>query len=710
MRKQPEARTNSVILNSIPIDRKVKRYWVSKFKRIAANCGVDEAVGKMKNLSVQIRAYLADSNRHSNRDRYLSSTGFRNNGMLRKLFEQADCQPHFVLSFVKLFSAEQESTQSDSEAAEATHRRMTSVKANEALPRYLTAWLECVFSRHGRTYGEARRDSGHPFHRYAAIHSYDEWHAYWTKWYSVLRRGWTSPVIRDDKPVFPEVYKDYVADRQSSRSYDRDFAELTAMHYLGGSFAPLSEEQLEFVDRQLSDEVRLELLTNPGSFSSTHTPSLGIESSLLGFAVGQVQHIHKKGGGTELRDIAVPNRFIQQALVPAAARLYKLVRCLPQDATFDQSRFDTKIQNRVNNRTLYQGSVDLSKATDNLPLAWGRKVVTVLIERFWESAWIVPKPTSEDGLIAKAFASKPELPAEEREVWDSLDLFWTIARAKWEDGSWYQEWKVGQPLGSLPSFAMLAITHNLLVESLALSQGLGHSPYVILGDDIVILNRKLRSRYIRELTSRSIPLSLHKSFSGRLSEFAGKIYVSGCVPFYISDHNPLTWNSLLDWQRTTGIRIPWENLPKTLRSKIKEMARESLRSRTGDRNPSTKEVVKLAYSAYALVQTCEVHGRGSHLYPVNWDSAGASERIIAYGEYRITDSPIPEAVKHSGLTLLGERHPVTLLSDRFADKNGWFLRFRPVELPSWYRSKVRPVATDAALSAAMQAIDRKSVV
>jgi hypothetical protein len=420
--------------------------------------------------------------------------------------------------------------------------------------------------------------------------------------------------------------------------------------------------------------------------------------------VGQVQHIHKKGGGTELRDIAVPNRFIQQALVPAAARLYKLVRCLPQDATFDQSRFDTKIQNRVNNPSLYQGSVDLSKATDNLPLAWGRKVVTVLIERFWESAWIVPKPTSEDGLIAKAFNSKPELPAEEREVWDSLDLFWTIARAKWEDGSWYQEWKVGQPLGSLPSFAMLAITHNLLVESLALSQGLGHSPYVILGDDIVILNRKLRSRYIRELTSRSIPLSLHKSFSGRLSEFAGKIYVSGCVPFYISDHNPLTWNSLLDWQRTTGIRIPWESLPKTLRSKIKEMARESLRPRTGDRNPSTKEVVKLAYSAYALVQTCEVHGRGSHLYPVNWDSAGASERIIAYGEYRITDSPIPEAVKHSGLTLLGERHPVTLLSDRFADKNGWFLRFRPVELPSWYRSKVRPVATDAALSAAMQAI------
>jgi hypothetical protein len=619
--------------------------------------------------------------------------------MLRKLFEQAECQPHFVLSFLKLYSAETESTQTLMEAANATHLRLEKVSANEALPKYLIAWLNFLFCKHGRSYSVAKRNTSHPLHKLAVSHSYEEWHHYWCKWYSILRRGWTSPASRDDKPVFPEIYKDYDSQTMSSRSYDRDFAELTAMHYLTGPFETLSQEDLEFVDSFLDKDVRDELLTHPAGIS-TGMPDMDIESSLLGFAVGQVQHIHKKGGGTELRDIAVPNRFIQAALVPMASRLYELVRHLPKDATFDQARFDTLIQNRVNNPNLYQGSVDLSKATDNIPASWGFEILSVLDTAFRNQPWwsISPTVDGDRSPVVSELHSldfSESLSKEDAEYFSSKKLFWKVTRALWDDGGLFQRWKVGQPLGSLPSFAMLAITHNLLVESMAASMGYLHSPYFILGDDIVITNKRLRRRYIRDLTSRSIPLSLHKSFEGRLSEFAGKTYVKGSLPFYTSDHNPVTWQSLFDWQRTTGIRIDWKYLPNPLRSKICNIIRQEFRPEPLSRS----RVVELANSAYDLALTCEVCGRGSHIYPIK-DSEEWTKRIEGYFEYRETDNLIPDAVKHSGISLIGNRYPITLMSDRFAQKDGYFLRFRPVQLPDWYKDKVRPCTTDAVIRAA----------
>jgi hypothetical protein len=254
---------------------------------------------------------------------------------------------------------------------------------------------------------------------------------------------------------------------------------------------------------------------------------------------------------------------------------------------------------------------------------------------------------------------------------------------------------------------MLAITHNLLVESLALSQGLGHSPYVILGDDIVICNKKLRKRYIRELSSRAIPLSLHKSFEGRLSEFAGKTYVHKCVPFYCSDHNPITWESLFDWQRSTGIRISWEYLPRPIRRKVEGVTRDVLTE--NGLTPSRKSAIELARSSYNLVLSCEVWGAGSRLYD-DCHSEEQSEWMSGYFEYRETsDKIIPEAVKHSGISLLAGRYPVTLMGSRLADKNGHFQRFHPVKLPDWYRDKFRPCATSAAISAAVQAIVHSKV-
>jgi hypothetical protein len=618
------------------------------------------------------------------------------------LFEYANTQPHYVLSFLKMYTGPVRRTKSVDSAAGDVKRRLDSVKANPAVPKFLRSWLECINTPHGLSW-KAAQGLKHPFHALAhTCGSYESWHEYWLSWWRVLRAGWKSSIKLDYKPVFPEIYKDYQTDSQSSASYDADFADLISLHMSEGRV--LSENQLEFVDSFLDEDVgdALEaflwgdiLPEVEGIFRNT--------TVLSGEYVGHIQHIQKKGGGTDYRDIAVPNRFIQNALVPCADKMYNLVRHLPRDATFDQDRFDTKIQNRVNNDTLYQGSVDLSKATDNLPFSWGEEIVWYLSRMF---------SLKDEDLARSIFHIKKEssfidaLEAE-RKFDKSYDLFKRIARARWEDEGYLIRWKVGQPLGSLPSFAMLAITHNLLVESLAAMLGLSHSPYVILGDDIVIMNKRLRSRYIRELSSRGIPLSLHKSYEGRLSEFAGKTFVRNCVPFYTSDHTPITWESLFDWQRSTGIRIPWVNVPRAIRRRIESLVRTYLRAY--GLTPSSKLVYQLANSSYDLVLSCEILGRGSHLYPIP-DSAEWSERAVRYFEMRYThEDLIPDAVKHSGITLVGGCHPITLMSGEFADKDGYFLRFRPVELPAWYKAKVRPCATDAILKAAITACSEKTL-
>lgn len=694
MSKTHSSRVNGKILSSIPLNRKLKRYWESKYERICDNCGTEEAVRKMKNLRVQVLAYLADPNRKSNLGSYVSKAGFRNNGYLRMLFEYADTQPHYVLNFLKLYTGPVKPSKTVDQAATEAHYRLNAVKASEAVPKFLTAWLDLVFGPHKRPYELARKDPRHPFHRMAVSSSYEEFHQYFVKWFRILRAGWTSRLHLDEKPVFPEVYKDYDAERMESKSFTADFADLVSMHISFDS--PLSQDELNFVDGFLDEDVA-DWLQSLLLGEECDIAIWQYCTFLSGTFVGHVQHIPKKGGGTDYRDIAVPNRFIQAALVPAGARLYNLVSRLPQDATFNQGRFDTKIQNRVNNLNLYQGSVDLSKATDNLPRTWGFAIVDRLNAEFHQLS------IHQLEIISKALGMDASAEIEER---TSLDLFKTVASAKWEDEGYLHEWKVGQPLGSLPSFAMLAITHNLFVEALSAHLGLKHSPYVILGDDIVIFNERVRTRYIRELTSRAIPLSLHKSYEGRLSEFAGKTFVKGSVPFYCSDHAPITWESLLDWQRSTGIRIPWDNLPIEIKRKIKSLSRLCL-EKTGTEHPSLGSVTELAISSYHLAQVCEVPGKGSHLYP-EWDSADWTTRIVGYySEYYSRDeSPIPDAVKHTGIALLSNQFPVTLMGERYADKDGYFHRFRPVQLPNWYKDKFRPCATSVAIECALMALLR----
>jgi hypothetical protein len=351
-------------------------------------------------------------------------------------------------------------------------------------------------------------------------------------------------------------------------------------------------------------------------------------------------------------------------MVPADLQLEQLLRKLgrARDCTFEQTRLNNWLQNRVSNDTLYAGSVDLHQATDFLPFEWMKTI--------WSELY--------DGRVEAMVAR-------------SWSLFCHASSGAWLNQGYRDRWVTGQPLGALPSFKCLGITHNLLVESLCFTLGYDHSPYAVLGDDIVITNRKVRRAYIRLMTNAGVPLSMNKSYEGRLVEFAGQLFIKGMAPFYNTDQRALTWNSLFDYQWATGVVIPYQNLPRQLQKKVSQKVASVGLSR---------DYARLCYDLALLYG---MPARGSH---VPWTGLSRYLELLPALAMQLEESERNGALAldtFSGTVVLPGGHPVTFSSRLWAEKDGHFQRYRKVE-PEWFRSKYRPVATDKLIAAAALAI------
>jgi hypothetical protein len=356
---------------------------------------------------------------------------------------------------------------------------------------------------------------------------------------------------------------------------------------------------------------------------------------------------------------------------------------------------------------LYCGSVDLSKATDNLPLNWGLDI----------------------------FSRLPILLSDEQRK--SLDLFLEVAKGRWNNGGYLDRWSVGQPLGTLPSFPILAITHNLFCEALSFVLGYTHSPYAILGDDLVVFSRKLRTAYIRQMQNCGVPLSLHKSYEGNLVEFAGKIFIPNMAPFYSPDHGQaLTWNNLLDYQWASGITVPWNLVSQsTLGSRFKRSVRAAIakfKDSTPDLCDSSQESHSEGVPAFAgqvpFASRVPNAGNGRSLFSqlpletiynlaasarCGFISRGSSTPHFKGGEEEISlvvramtlaekrskqrKNLPPFELPETGLRNLGG-HPVTLGPYEGAH---YAPGYRKVLKQPWFEEKYSPAATDDWILAAV---------
>lgn len=194
--------------------------------------------------------------------------------------------------------------------------------------------------------------------------------------------------------------------------------------------------------------------------------------------------------GFKLRVFASPNICHQLAMSRMKRQLFHLLQQVKWDCTYNQSKGTDWVRVQLD-----QGkkvfSIDLSDATNNFPL----EVQVNILRRI---------------------GCKDE----------DVELFHRLSRAPWssthEKPKNYR-WTVGQPLGLGPSFAAFALTHGLLVWSIARACRVTDC-FRVLGDDIVISEEQVARGYLQAMQDLGIPVSKDKTIvSTTFAEFAGKV-------------------------------------------------------------------------------------------------------------------------------------------------------------------------------------------
>jgi len=209
----------------------------------------------------------------------------------------------------------------------------------------------------------------------------------------------------------------------------------------------------------------------------------------------------------KIRVFAMMNLVTQTLMYPLHRWIFRHLRLIPNDGTFNQVRPIDRLLKRIGSRRFWIASYDLSAATDRLPLALQMSLLRPLLGDELTDLW------------AYFMVGHPyTLP----KVAKSYNLGF--------DAVWYA---VGQPMGALSSWAMLALTHHAIVQYAA---SLAHpirtswfSWYAVLGDDVVIADKAVAAKYLEVMKEIGVDISLAKSMvsaSGSL-EFAKRTWISG---------------------------------------------------------------------------------------------------------------------------------------------------------------------------------------
>jgi len=219
-------------------------------------------------------------------------------------------------------------------------------------------------------------------------------------------------------------------------------------------------------------------------------------------AVGKIGLIQEPG--LKLRAVANPNRIYQVALKPLGDAIYDILSELPWDCTHHQAKAFPVIQQHLQTKQRCH-CIDLSGATDYFPLSLQLEV------------------------LRSIFVNSGQY----------IDLFEDISKSNWIFQDTTIKWTKGQPLGLYPSFGSFALTHGLLLYYL--NDCTFSNDFYVLGDDVVILDDGLASKYLKCLDELKCPKSDSKSITSKvMAEFGGKLIFADHV------EPQLKWRQLSD--------------------------------------------------------------------------------------------------------------------------------------------------------------------
>jgi len=216
----------------------------------------------------------------------------------------------------------------------------------------------------------------------------------------------------------------------------------------------------------------------------------------------------------KVRVFAMVDWWTQVLLKPLHLFIFSLLRKIRQDATFDQER-GVRYANKLSQLGLPAFCYDLSAATDRLPVLLQAMLVNNLVPgagQLWAQI-----------LVDRAYAVP------------------VAARRRGFHVAKTVHYSVGQPMGALSSWAMLALTHHFIVQLAAFRAG--HRAwfrlYVVLGDDIVIFDKDVANHYCVIMADLGVGINFAKSLVSKDSfEFAKRYYHRG------EDLSPLSFREL----------------------------------------------------------------------------------------------------------------------------------------------------------------------
>lgn len=205
-----------------------------------------------------------------------------------------------------------------------------------------------------------------------------------------------------------------------------------------------------------------------------------------------------KGGKT--RVVALGDILSQSLLKVVHQRCNLILRRLKQDGTFDQDQARNYIK-KMSKDNVFLASIDLTAATDRFPALFQMWVLIYLriLTPLQAVAWYLVT-------TCRTF------------------VYFDKNNAK------YVRYSVGQPMGLLSSWPVMALTHHFLVR-LAYTAS-GTSPknfnYRVLGDDLTLRGEEAAKTYLDLIDCLGIDYSPDKTYlsTGR-AEFAKSLFILG---------------------------------------------------------------------------------------------------------------------------------------------------------------------------------------
>lgn len=245
-------------------------------------------------------------------------------------------------------------------------------------------------------------------------------------------------------------------------------------------------------------------------YSRLYDVGEGGSSGMAGRLVGLPEPAGK------VRIVALVDYWTQWALKPLHEELFKILRRIPTDGTFDQLRPVERLLKKVSDKDIIY-SYDLKSATDRLSIKAQMLLLSVMFSPRLAVAW-------KQLLVGRTywyFGSESQVPE---------------SCPRWKDhqkaiGYFGLRYAQGQPMGAYSSWAMLALFHHVIVQWAAYLEGHKgwYELYAILGDDIVICGPGVAQRYRQLLDKLGVEVGIAKSLvsRGKTLEFAKRFYFRG---------------------------------------------------------------------------------------------------------------------------------------------------------------------------------------